>query len=210
MSQPIFYQPPPKWHIFVALACAIVVEATAVATASLQSKVVIPTINGESAEPVFQGVLVEEPPEETPPPLQLPDENPSPLLDELSEFVLPESPRQTSTPTKAVHVAKPAETQAIHGRSRPLNFVRGQATMIHAPRPAYPFEARRALQTGVGKFLLRFNAAGDVIEVKVTQSTGSKFLDQAARSAFEQWRCRPGAYEAAYVPVTFTLAGAQL
>lgn len=210
MSQPIFYQPPPRWHIFAAMVCAIVVEATAVATASLQYRQVIPTIGGESAEPVFQGVLVEETPEETPPPLQVSDERPQPLLDEPSEFVLPEAPRKTSTPAKAVHIAKPTMDRVVRAGHGPINLVRGQATMIHAPRPAYPFEARRARQTGAGRFLLRFNAAGDVIEVKVTLSTGSEFLDQAARNAFDRWRCRPGAYETAYVPVTFTLAGAQL
>jgi len=82
--------------------------------------------------------------------------------------------------------------------------------MIFSPHPAYPFEARKAKQTGSGKFLLRFDSNGDVTEVIAFQSTGSAVLDQVSLSALRQWRCKPGVYEKVYVPITFTLQGVQL
>ena len=82
--------------------------------------------------------------------------------------------------------------------------------LIFSPHPGYPFEARRAKQTGSGKFLLRFDAGGNVRTVDVVQSTGSAILDQVSTRTLQQWRCQPGVYESVYVPVTFTLHGAQL
>ncbi|MBA3650296.1 MAG: hypothetical protein H0W66_02150 [Chthoniobacterales bacterium] len=42
------------------------------------------------------------------------------------------------------------------------------------------------------------------------KSTGSAIFDQLASNTFRRWRCRPGVYEQVYVPITFTLQGAQL
>ena len=81
--------------------------------------------------------------------------------------------------------------------------------MIFSPHPVYPFEARRAMQTGSGTVLLRFDSNGDVTEVDAVQSTGSAFLDQVSLRALQRWRCKPGVYEKVYVPITFTLQGAQ-
>ncbi len=82
--------------------------------------------------------------------------------------------------------------------------------MLAAPHPSYSYEARRARQTGSGKFLLHFDRNGYVTEVGLVQSTGSAILDQLASNTFRRWRCRPGVYEQVYVPITFTLQGAQL
>jgi TonB family protein len=82
--------------------------------------------------------------------------------------------------------------------------------MIFSPHPGYPFEARRASQTGSGKFLLRFDSNGEVAEVDAIQSTGSAILDRVSMRALRQWRCQPGIYESVCVPITFTLNGAEL
>ncbi len=82
--------------------------------------------------------------------------------------------------------------------------------LTNSPRPAYPYEARRAHRTGSGTFLLTFDASGAVNDVAVTRSTGSAVLDQVSTSTFRRWRCQPGACDKVSVPVTFTLAGAQL
>jgi len=49
-----------------------------------------------------------------------------------------------------------------------------------------------------------------VAGVIVVESTGSAVLDQVSLTALRQWRCKPGVYEKVYVPITFTLQGAQL
>jgi len=82
--------------------------------------------------------------------------------------------------------------------------------MISAPHPTYPYEARRAKLTGSGNILLKFDTHGGVTDVGMTQSTGSKILDQISMSTLRRWRCQPGIYKQIYVPITFTLAGAQL
>ncbi|MDQ3545853.1 MAG: energy transducer TonB, partial [Verrucomicrobiota bacterium] len=92
----------------------------------------------------------------------------------------------------------------------PVSFISAKANLTSAPRPSYPYEARRARQTGSGKFLLIFNSSGSVTDVQVTQSTGSAILDQTSMQTFRRWRCRPGAYSKVYVPITYTMEGAQL
>jgi len=82
--------------------------------------------------------------------------------------------------------------------------------MIFSPHPAYPFEARKAKQAGSGKFLLQFDSNGDVTEAIAVESTGSAVLDQVSLTALRQWRCKAGVYDKVYVPITFTLQGAQL
>lgn len=82
--------------------------------------------------------------------------------------------------------------------------------MLSAPHPSYPYEARRSKRTGSGKFLLWLDPDGSVTEVRVIQSTGSPILDQVSLSTLSRWHRRPGVYRQVYVPITFTLAGAQL
>ena len=204
------YKPPPRWHFFAALVSAIALEATAVAVASLQEKGEIPTVAGVQEPPAAEGVFMTDlapeatpPPEETPPPLP-----PDPV--EPADFVI----EQSTPPPRPENIRNPQRKVAISAEPRrssgPPNFSSGPESMLSAPRPGYPYEARRAKQTGSGKFLLTFAAEGSVIDVQVVQSTGSAILDQTSVSALRRWRCRPGVYERAYVPITYTLTGAQL
>ncbi|CAN5666447.1 hypothetical protein BH20VER1_BH20VER1_04440 [soil metagenome] len=62
--------------------------------------------------------------------------------------------------------------------------------MIYAPYPAYPSAARRARLSGSGLFQMVVGKSGEVTEVRVTKSTGSKILDSAAVQALRKWRFR--------------------
>ncbi|PYJ79337.1 MAG: hypothetical protein DME69_05200 [Verrucomicrobia bacterium] len=42
----------------------------------------------------------------------------------------------------------------------------------------------------------------------MTQSIGSPILDNAATSAFRQWRFKPGTVSKVKIPITFTMTGA--
>ena len=158
-----------------------------------------------AADGVFIADLAPEatpPPEETPPPLP-----PDPV--EPADFVIEQPPRR-HVPRTSGTLSQSRELSGPRRSSGPVNFSSGQESMISAPRPGYPYEARRAKQTGSGKFLLTFAAEGSVIDVQVVQSTGSAILDQTSVSTLRRWRCRPGVYARAYVPITYTLTGAQL
>ncbi len=208
MSPAPFYKPAGRWPTIVALGAALSLELAAVGLASLQNEALIPTapaflspqpIVAEFVAVPLQPIL----PENIAPPL------PSPPSETSPEFSLVE-------PTPPPTVKKPRRTPAIAGpvmairRSGPATLSSARARLTSAPLPSYPYEARRAHQTGSGIFLLRFDAQGAVAEVAVSRSTGSAALDQSSLRTFRRWRCQPGAYQSVYVPVTFTLAGAQL
>ncbi len=208
-ARPAFYRPAPRWHFLAALVAALVLEAEAVAVASLQPRPEIPTDLGGIPEPPPADLILNDlPPEPTPPP----DDAPPPLPREPvepSEFVL-EDPTPPPRPQNAPKPPSRVTTQAAVTRPGPVSYITDRSNMLAAPRPSYSYEARRARQTGSGKFVLRFDRNGYVTSVALVQSTGSAILDDLARNSFQRWRCRPGVYEQVYVPITFTLQGAQL
>ncbi len=137
----------------------------------------------------------------------LPPLPPAPV--EPSDFEL-EDPTPPPRPQNAPKPPPQVTTQAAVSRPGPVSYITDRSNMLAAPRPSYFYEARRARQTGSGKFVLRFDRNGYVTSVALVQSTGSAILDDLARNSFQRWRCRPGVYEQVYVPITFNLTGAQL
>jgi TonB family protein len=209
MSKPAFYKPPPRWHFFVALIAALALEMAAVAVASRHQIKEIPIETGaledEGAEIIFTELppdLPQPPDDHTPPVAPLPPDDPT-------DFAIIEPP-QPATIETTKSLTKRLRVVATHVKSHSPNLNSGNGKMIFAPQPAYPFEARRAKQTGSGRFLLSFDGAGTVTGVKIVQSTGSPLLDQVSVSAFGRWKCRPGDYDEVIVPVTFTLGGSRL
>ena len=80
---------------------------------------------------------------------------------------------------------------------------------INAPRPEYPYEARRQRITGEGIVAMTVNPlTGKVSDVSMSKSTGSPFLDNAALTGFQRWRFKPGTVSSVRCPITFTLTGA--
>ncbi|HEX4639348.1 MAG TPA: energy transducer TonB [Chthoniobacterales bacterium] len=83
-----------------------------------------------------------------------------------------------------------------------------KALALFAPKPNYPYEARRGGITGSGIAQLSVNsAAGNVIDARMSHSTGNAILDNAALSAFRRWRFKPGVASDVDVPITYTLSG---
>lgn len=106
-----------------------------------------------------------------------------------------------------------------HQRSRPASLVRGRtataslcsvkAMVAYAPRPVYPYEARRQRVTGSGVALLNVDQiSGTVTDVLMTQSCGNTVLDNSTIGALRRWRFRPGSVTKVQVPITYTLMGA--
>ena len=80
------------------------------------------------------------------------------------------------------------------------------AKALKAPRPEYPYEARRSLITGTGVVVVEVDPpTGKVTRAYMAQSTGSRLLDDAALSAFRRWEFTPGTVARMRTPITFTM-----
>jgi TonB family protein len=94
------------------------------------------------------------------------------------------------------------------GTGRALHAGSVKALTLYAPRPAYPYEARRGGITGSGIAELTVNpTVGNVIDARMTQTTGSVFLDNSTLETLRRWRFKPGVASNVDVPITYTLTG---
>ena len=103
-----------------------------------------------------------------------------------------------------------------HRKARPGSLVRGttaslssvKAMVACAPRPVYPYEARRQRMTGSGVALLTVDQTfGTVTDVLMAQSCGNAILDNSTLDALRRWRFKPGSAAKVQVPITYTLMG---
>lgn len=111
---------------------------------------------------------------------------------------------------------KPSPVGAYR-KTRPPSLARGpmttsfrsvKAMVAYAPRPVYPYEARRQRVTGSGVALLTIDQiSGTVTNVRMTQSCGNAILDNSTFDAFRRWRFQPGSVTRVQVPITYTLMG---
>jgi protein TonB len=99
---------------------------------------------------------------------------------------------------------------AISGKSQVPNATPEKPVKHHAlyaPRPAYPLAARKHHWTGAGVFACNIRSDGTVASVEVCRSTGHEMLDQAAITAFRQWRFQPGDMKCIKIPISFWMNG---
>jgi len=76
--------------------------------------------------------------------------------------------------------------------------------IVYAPAPAFPPGQSLPGQSGTGRFHLKFDAQGNVINIAVVKSTGNPYFDGAAIKTLRQWKSAPSqAGWEATVPVTF-------
>ena len=103
-----------------------------------------------------------------------------------------------------------------HRKARPESLFRGttaslrsvKARVAYAPRPVYPYEARRQRVTGAGVALLTIDQnLGTVTDVLMAQSCGNAILDNSTLDALRRWRFKPGSAARVQVPITYTLMG---
>jgi TonB family protein len=65
-------------------------------------------------------------------------------------------------------------------------------SILAAPTPPYPPEARRNHWTGIGWYAMIVDTeTGSVTSVRVLQSSGHLLLDRAAIDTFRRWRFKP-------------------
>jgi periplasmic protein TonB len=79
---------------------------------------------------------------------------------------------------------------------------------LYAPRPEYPLAARKRHWTGAGLFACNIRSDGTVASVDILRSTGHQMLDQAAITAFRQWRFQPAdKLKVVRIPMNFWMDG---
>jgi periplasmic protein TonB len=119
----------------------------------------------------------------------------------VEEMTPPEKPQtQKFTPIKAPQAA---------GRPGTMSISTVKALATYAPHPQYPYEARSRPITGRGVCVVEINAgSGSVRSASMASSSGNPILDNAALSAFRQWRFKPRSVSKVRIPITFTTTGA--
>ena len=205
-TKALFYKPTDRWQIWISLAATILLYMAAVALAGADPDAA-PVVTGD--EQVVQIDVVNESSEPPPPPI--PEDIPDvPLPQDIQSDVPEENPTPAPARTqvkasRVVRLVRPALVGV--GGSATLSAARVFA--LSAPRPEYPYEARRQRLTGSGVALLAVDpASGAVTNVTISRSTGSPVLDNAAISGFRRWRFRAGTVSKVQAPITFTLTGA--
>jgi periplasmic protein TonB len=194
--KPLLFQPAPRWHLWLALGGAVAIHLTAVALA--QKREVAAAEPPPAPPMVVEATLA--PPEATPPPEDIPLPEPPPPPEVQPEFHEERTP--PPRPPPAAQKFTPIKAQA-------MTMSRAKALAINAPRPHYPYEARSRRITGSGVCVVTVDpGSGNVTGASMTQSIGNPILDNAALSAFREWRFRPGTVSQVRIPITFTMTGA--
>jgi TonB family protein len=195
--KPLLFQPAPRWHLWLALGGAVAIHLTAVAVA--QKREVAAAEPPPAPPMVVEATLA--PPEATPPPEDIPLPEPPPPPEVQPEFHEERTPPPRPPPT-AQQKFTPIKAQA-------MTMSRAKALAINSPRPQYPYEARSRRITGSGVCVVTVDpGSGSVTGASMTQSIGNPILDNAALSAFREWRFRPGTVSSVRIPITFTMTGA--
>jgi len=200
---PLLYRPPQAWYFWSALGAAVAIHLTAVALA--QKREVAVEVPPDIPTAVVEATLqaTEEP---TPPPEDIPLPEPPPPPEIKPEFV-----EETTPPPKKPQTQKFAPIKAPQATGRPgtMSISSAKALATYAPRPQYPYEARSRHITGSGVCVVDVGPSGSVTSASMAQSIGNPILDNAATSAFRQWRFKPGSVSKVKIPITFTMTGAQ-
>ena len=200
MSPTQLYRPSSKWPIVAAFTFAAAIHLSMVALASFHRESPPAPFSGDL--PAVGGEDYPSEPVTTLEPVVPADASP-PLADQ--DFVDAPTP-----PSQRVR-RPPAGPLRPPGHAGPVSLGSIKPALISAPRPEYPYEARRSHLTGAGVALVTVDpTSGFTLDARMEQSTGDPILDRAAVSAFKRWRFKAGAPSKVRIPVIFTLAGASL
>jgi protein TonB len=144
--------------------------------------------------------------EPTPPPEDIPLPEPPPPPEIQPEYV-----EETTPPPKKPQAQKftPIKAPQAAGRPGTMSISSAKALATYAPRPQYPYEARSRHVVGSGVCVVEVSPSGSATSASMASSTGNPILDNAALSAFRQWRFKPGSVSKVKIPITFTMTGAQ-
>jgi TonB family protein len=199
----LMYRPNNKWRFTTALTVAAAIHVAAISFATTRHEAP-PPVSPPTGEPP---TLIFEPADPTPDP-QPEQSDPLPTPPTINEFYVQNvttPPPVRRPPAKFTPQVKPRSSMAPGS----LNLSAAKVLALNAPRPEYPYEARRQKITGDGVAVMNINpGTGNVTGVTMAKSTGNAFLDNAAIAGFRRWRFKPGSVSTVTCPVTFSLTGA--
>jgi TonB family protein len=203
MTAALLYQPRQRWSVGVAFGAAVLIHFAAIALANAHR-------DAKPEEPSgydFPEIIFEPVPQVDEQPADLDDVAPTPTPTEESSF-----PEERPTPPPVRRQTVKSITRIVkptHGTPSSLSISSARVLAVSAPRPEYPYEARRAKVTGNGIAVMVVDPVNGVVtDVTMSESTGSPVLDNAAIAGFRRWRFKPGSASQVKVPITFTMAGA--
>ncbi|MEY2512260.1 MAG: periplasmic protein TonB [Verrucomicrobiota bacterium] len=203
MTRALLYRSRHKQRFGAALGIAAVIHVAAISLANIhRPEPATPSGVYDDISPIDlePDTAIPEPPADLSDPLPTPPPTELSFIDE--EPTPPPVRRQTN---KFPPIVRPNTN--THPGSLPVSSAKAFA--LSAPRPEYPYEARRQKITGDGVVVMTVDSVtGNVISVSMSRTTGSPFLDNAALAGFKKWRFRPGTVSSVTCPVTFTLTGA--
>jgi len=206
MTRALLYRPGQRPGTGIAFGAAILIHVAALALANIHlPRQAEPTnLDGDPTVITFEDpsppTVVPDP--ETPDPLPTP---PSQTNDDFPE------PNPTPPPVKSTKIrpVAPLVRERNNSSPGPQNLSSVRVFAVSAPRPEYPYEARRQKITGEGVVAMTVDpVSGQVSNVSMVRSTGNPFLDNAALTGFRRWRFKPGTVSSVRCPITFTLVGA--
>jgi TonB family protein len=203
-SAALLYQPRHGWRVAIAFGAALLIHFVAIALANVHR---VEKSGGLPFNHEFTSITFED----SPPTADLAPEDPDPLpIPARTEESFPEEESTPSPIRRATGKSiAPLVKRRNQGPANPGPWSSAKALAINAPRPEYPYEARRQKITGEGMVALTVDSVtGKVSGVSMSKSTGSPFLDNAALSGFRRWRFKPGTVSSVTCPITFTLTGA--
>ncbi len=200
MNEAMIYRPNSRRLTWIAFVCAITIHLGAIAIAGNKSKFLVVNVVPDSFDAPVVGI------DENPAPMPLEEETITPPITDENEFIEDNVKPPLVRPRKKAPVSPVVHSIGIGTGKAQSGSVK--ALVLYAPKPNYPYEARRAGTTGSGVARLTINSAvGAVIDARIAQSTGSAILDNATIEALKRWRFKPGVAENVDVPITFTLTG---
>lgn len=203
-ARALLYRPTNNWRVGMAFGAAALIHFGAIALANVHRA---EKTGGPPFTDKFTDIFLESDPTVSDPTPEDPDPLPTPPQTDESfpeqNSTPPPVRRQTNKPITPI--ARPRN----NGPAGSLTWSSAKVLAINAPRPEYPYEARRKKITGDGIVSMTVNPiTGNVSDISMSKSTGSPFLDNAALTGFRRWRFRPGTVSSVTCPITFTLTGA--
>lgn len=200
----LIYQPNCNRRFAAALTTAAIIHIAAIGFATTKREAP-PSTSGRTGEPPVIDFVAPDPILDPQPPDQSDPLPTPPAPNELYFEDTATPPPVHRPPTKFTPLVKRSTNSAPNS----LNLSAAKVLAINAPRPEYPYEARRQKITGDGVAVMSIDpASGNVTGVSMAKSTGNTFLDNAAIAGFRRWRFKPGSVSTVTCPVTFTLNGA--
>jgi TonB family protein len=199
-NQALIYRRPSKWPIAAALAAAVVIHLSAVAIAFHRELPGTESTIAGYPDPFVDIESAADLPIPSDSHISLP---PPPALVPTADFIEPQETRQ---PTNRNQNPTPIRRQGLRRLAAVGN---GKAFALGAPRPNYPYEARKRHITGSGIAMISVEPTGLATDVTMEQSIGNPILDNSAVSGFHRWRFKSGSPSRFRIPITFLLTRAQ-